>query len=103
MKNETKLKMYGKYKRLADLDWDLDYDEFLYCECENCGTRYFEEDIEICPVCENDYFINTSKHEGIPCLKCGKEFGTFDMICTEIDTHMYICEDCYNEIEEEGE
>ena len=93
----------NKLIRYSKSDFIYTEDEFMKCECRDCGWTTEEEQYFVCPECNGEDLITYSCHEGCTCDICEHEFDIWEdcytYISSTFDINM-ICKDCYDEMEE---
>lgn len=93
----------NKLIRYSKSDFTYAEDEFMKCECRDCGWTTEEEQYLVCPECNGEDIISHSCHEGCICDICEHKFDIWEDCYTSIfptfDVCM-ICKDCYNELKE---
>lgn len=94
----------NKLIRYSKSDFTYEEDEFLECECRDCGWTTEDEQYLVCPECNREDLITYSCHEGCIYDICEHEFDIWEDCYTYIsptfDINM-ICKDCYNEMKED--
>lgn len=94
----------NKLIRYSKSDFTYTEDEFMKCECRDCGWMTEDEQYLVCPECNGEDLITYSCHEGCICDICEHEFDIWEDCYTYIsptfDINM-ICKDCYDEMEED--
>lgn len=95
-----------KFKNLSKRMFEPEEDELEMQECTACG---FSEDVESpdemeeCPECGEE-LINYTRHEELPCDRCGGLIGMWETKWTAVDKEakqvVEICDWCYDSYSE---
>ena len=94
----------NKLIRYSKSDFTYTEDEFMKCECRDCGWTTEEEEYLVCPECNGEDLVTYSCHEGCTCDICEHEFDIWEDCYTHISPISVInmiCQDCYDKLEED--